>query len=98
MSFRSDRLRTGTGPIPGEQTFMELQRTADITHHIQFVAFSTGFGVTGVWKVPENQGLHTAFHIPAIMPSMSRTVRNKFSLHDWPGKQNQNNIDHVVVA
>jgi len=44
--------------------FMELQRTGDIAHHVQFVAFSTGFGVTGVWKVPENQGELAAFHIP----------------------------------
>ena len=51
-----DELRLGTGPIPAEQTVMQLNRAWDVAHNVRFVSFCTGYGNSGVWKLTENQG------------------------------------------
>ena len=55
-AWSSGMLAVGQGPVIGEQHIMSTQRVGDMVFDIAYVAFSTGWGVTGTWQIPQNQG------------------------------------------
>ncbi|ELT97145.1 hypothetical protein CAPTEDRAFT_193482 [Capitella teleta] len=82
----------GQGPVVGEQELMRARRVGTLDFPVVFASFSTGWGHTGVWQIPQNQGYFLYLYTPddfkynyawrAIQESLSYFVFHVRACHD----------------